>query len=56
MILSTYEEGNRLANVCKQGVEWVAMVYENGQYLKTLLATSESDAEVLAEDWVSNNE
>ena len=54
MILSTYEEGNRLANVCKQGKEWVAMVYEDGQYLKTLLASSESHAEILAEDWVLN--
>lgn len=52
MIFSTYEEGNKSANVCVQQGQWVVMIYENDQYLETLLATSESNAEVIAENYV----
>ncbi len=52
MILSTYEEDNKLANVCLQQGEWVVMIYENDQYIETLVAISESEAEVIAEDYV----
>lgn len=52
MILSTYEEGNKSANVCVQQGRWVVMIYENDQYLETLLATSESNAEMIAENYV----
>jgi hypothetical protein len=52
MILSTYQEGNKTANVCKQQHEWVVMVYENDNYIETILATSEANAEELAEDYV----
>jgi len=54
MILSTYEEGNRTANVCKQGNEYVTMLYENNNYLRTESARNEENAEIIAEDWVLN--
>jgi hypothetical protein len=52
MILSTYEEGNRTANVCKHDGEYVIMFYEDGKYLRSEGALTESSAEVDAEDWV----
>jgi hypothetical protein len=52
MILSTYEEENRTANVCKQAGEYVIMLYEDGNYLRSEVALSEGSAEVVAEDWV----
>jgi hypothetical protein len=52
MIVSTYEEGIRTANVCKQSKDWVVMTYENAEHLKTILARNEEDAEIIAEDWV----
>ena len=52
MILSTYNEGNRTANVCKQEEEYVIMFYEDRNYLRSEVALSESSAEVVAEDWV----
>lgn len=52
MILSTYEEGNRTANVCKQDSNYVIMFYEDGNYLRSEVALSESSAEVVAEDWI----
>jgi hypothetical protein len=52
MILSTYEEGNKSANVCVQQGQWVVMIYKNNQYLETLLATSETNAEIIAENYV----
>lgn len=52
MIISTYEEGNKAANVCLQQGEWVVMLYENSQYTETLVANSESKAEIMAEDYV----
>ena len=52
MILSTYEEENRTANVCKEADEYVIMLYEDGNYLRSEVALSESSAEVVAEDWV----
>jgi hypothetical protein len=52
MILSTYEQDNKSANVCLQQHQWAVMIYENNQYLKTVLANSEVDAEEIAEDYV----
>jgi superoxide dismutase len=52
MIISNFEEGNRSANVCRQGKSWVVMVYENDQYLETFSAYNENQAEIIAEDWV----
>ena len=54
MILSTYENGNRLANVCKQGGEYVIMCYEDSNYIKTLASYNEQTAEDLADDWILN--
>jgi len=54
MIVSTYEEGTRTANVCKHTHDWVVMVYDNNEYLKTILARNEDEAEIIAEDWVLN--
>jgi hypothetical protein len=45
-------EGNRSANVCRQGIEWVTMLYENEEYLRTELARNENEAETIAENWV----
>jgi hypothetical protein len=52
MILSEFMEGNRSANVCKQSYEWVTMLYENDQYLRTVLCRNEDEAECVAEEWV----
>ncbi len=52
MIHSTYEEGNKSANVCHQESQWVVMMYENNQYIETFLANSESNAEIIAENYV----
>jgi hypothetical protein len=52
MIISTYEDGVRTANVCRQNRDWVVMTYENNEYLKTILARNEEEAEIVAEDWV----
>ena len=52
MILSTYEEENRTANVCKQAGEYVIMFYEDGNYLHSEVALSKGSAEAVAEDWV----
>ena len=52
MIVSTYEDGTRTANVCRQNGDWVVMTYENNEYLQSILARNEEDAEIIAEDWV----
>lgn len=55
MILSEFTEGNRAANVCKQGGEWVVMMYQDGKYIKEDVALSENAAEAKAEDWVNRD-
>jgi len=52
MILSTYEQDNKSANVCLQQHQWAVMIYENNQYIKTIYAHSETKAEEIAEDYV----
>lgn len=52
MIVGTYEEGVRTANVCKQSSDWVVMVYENNEYQRSILARNKDEAEIIAEDWV----
>ena len=54
MIISEYfgDDGSRHANVCRQDKEWVVMIYENKEYLKTILARNEYEADEIAEDWV----
>jgi hypothetical protein len=54
MILSTFENENRTANVCKQGGEYVIMLYEGGNYLRTELAINENNADLIADKWVLN--
>ena len=56
MIISTFEEDNRVANVCKQQGEWVVMYYEDNLYISSDTAYNESRAEELAEDWVSKED
>lgn len=54
MIISEYfgDDGSRHANVCKQDREWVVMIYEHKEYIKTILARNEDEADEIAEDWV----
>jgi hypothetical protein len=54
MIISTYENEKRTANVCKQGSEWVVMCYESNQYLKDILAVNENQAELIADQWLNH--
>jgi hypothetical protein len=54
MILSTFENENRTANVCKQSGEYVTMLYQDSNYIRTELALTEDDAEGIAENWVFN--
>lgn len=55
MILSEFMEGNRSANVCKQQGEWVTMLYENEQYIRSEFALTEDEAEAAAERWVQRD-
>jgi len=52
MILSNYAHENRTANVCKQSGEYVIMCYEDGHYIRSEIALSETSADDIAEDWV----
>jgi len=52
MIISTFEEGNKTANVCKQQGEWVVMYYEDNLYTHSEIAYNQSNAEELAENWL----
>ena len=56
MIISTFQEGNKTANVCKQLSEWIVMYYENDEYISSDTALNEEHAEELAEDWVQSDE
>jgi hypothetical protein len=54
MILSTYNEGNRSANICKQDGNYVIMFYEDGHYIRSEVSLNENAADDVAEDWVFN--
>lgn len=52
MIISTFEEDNKMANVCKQQGEWVVMYYKDDEYIYSDTAYNQEHAEKLAEDWI----
>jgi len=52
MIIHTFQEGNRTANICKQLSEWIVMYYEDDAYISSDTALNEEHAEELAEDYV----
>lgn len=54
MILNTYENENKTANVCKQGADYVIMLYTDGNYIRTETALNENDADLIADKWVLN--
>jgi hypothetical protein len=55
MILSEYIEGPKQANVCKQSGEWVTMLYLNGEYIRSEVASSETSAKLIADEWINNH-
>jgi len=52
MILSTFENNNKSANVCKIAGEYELMFYKDNSYLKSQVTFTEQQAENIAEDWV----
>jgi len=52
MILSTFENNNKSANVCKIAGEYEVMFYKDNSYLKSQVTFTEQQAENIAEDWV----
>lgn len=54
MILSTFENDNKAANVCKIAGEYEVMFYKNNSYIDSQVALTEQQAENIAEDWVLN--
>jgi hypothetical protein len=52
MILSTFENNNKSANVCKIANEYEVMMYVDKQYVKSQVVWNEQDGEDFAEDWV----
>jgi hypothetical protein len=54
MILSTFENKNKTANVCKIAGEYEVMFYKDNSYLNSQVALTEQQAENIAEDWVLN--
>ena len=52
MILSTYMEGNKKADVCKKDNEFIVHYYLDNELVKTKQTYDEENAEILAEDWV----
>ena len=54
MILSTFENNNKSANVCKIAGEYEVMFYKDNSYLKSQVTFTEQQAENIAEDWVLN--
>jgi hypothetical protein len=52
MILSTFKNDNKSANVCKIAGEYEVMFYKDNSYLSSQLALTEQQAENIAEDWV----
>ena len=54
MILSTFENNNKSANVCKIAGEYEIMFYKDNSYLKSQVTFTEQQAENIAEEWVLN--
>ena len=52
MILSTFENNNKSANVCKIANEYEVMLYKDNSYLSSQVTLTEQQAENIAEDWV----
>ena len=52
MILSTFENNNKAANVCKIAGEYEVMFYINNEYIGNQVTLTEQQAEDVAEDWV----
>jgi hypothetical protein len=52
MILSTFENNNKSANVCKIAGEYEVMFYKDNSYLSSQVTLTEQQAENIAEDWV----
>ena len=54
MILSTFENGNKVANVCKIAGEYEVMLYIDNKFVKSQVVYNEQSGENFAEDWVLN--
>ena len=54
MILSTFENGNKAANVCKIAGEYEVMLYIDNKFVKSQVVYNEQSGENFAEDWVLN--
>jgi uncharacterized protein (DUF952 family) len=54
MILSTFYNENKTANVCKIAGQYEVMLYIDKQFLKSQVVWNEQDGEDFAEDWVLN--
>ena len=52
MILSTFENNNKSANVCKIAGEYEVMLYKDNSYLSSQVTLTEQQAKNIAEDWV----
>jgi hypothetical protein len=54
MILSTFENNNKSANVCNIAGEYEVMFYKDNSYLNNQVALTEQQAKNIAKDWVLN--
>ena len=54
MILSTFENNNKTANVCKIAGEYEVMLYIDNKFVKSQVVYNEQSGENFAEDWVLN--
>jgi hypothetical protein len=54
MILSTFENNNKFANVCKIAGEYEVMLYKDNSYLSSQVTLTEQQAKNIAKDWVLN--
>ena len=54
MILSTFENNNKSANVCKIAGEYEVMMYVDEQYVKSHVVWNKQDGKNFAENWVLN--
>jgi len=52
MILSTFENNNKSANVCKIAGEYEVMFYKDNSYLNSQVTLTEQQAKNIAKDWV----
>jgi hypothetical protein len=53
MILNTFENGSKKAEVCTQDNILVIKYYEDDEYLYMQIAGIQKDAETVAEAWVN---